>query len=200
MIRHRVVTLFSLAAVVLAAGAWARGQIALSLTPTSALSFTGTSTVKDWKCSAPVLQAVVDAAGADAAAKILAGEKAVRTVTLTIAAAKLDCKNGTMNGHMRKALNATAQPNIIFTLSSYDLSGAPAARTGVLLGTLSINGTAQAISLIATFEDAGNGALRVKGDHKLMMTKYGVKPPTLMLGTIKVGDEVSVSFDLVLKA
>jgi hypothetical protein len=30
------------------------------------------------------------------------------------------------------------------------------------------------------------------------MTEYGVKPPSLMLGTMKVGDPVTVSFDLVL--
>jgi hypothetical protein len=31
------------------------------------------------------------------------------------------------------------------------------------------------------------------------MTEFGVKPPTLMLGTMKVGDKVKVGFDLYLK-
>jgi hypothetical protein len=31
------------------------------------------------------------------------------------------------------------------------------------------------------------------------MTEWGLKPPTLMLGTMKVGDRVKVGFDLLLK-
>jgi hypothetical protein len=31
------------------------------------------------------------------------------------------------------------------------------------------------------------------------MTDYGLKPPTLMFGRMKVGDLVSVGFDLLLK-
>jgi polyisoprenoid-binding protein YceI len=200
MMRHRLLKSLVVVAATVATGAWVSSQVAVALTPASTLSFAGTSTVKDWKCSAPVMTASIDAAASDVAAKVLAGEKVVRTVRLTIPAGKLDCKNGTMNGHMYKALNTTAQPTIVFTLSSYELTGAPTARTGTMLGTLSINGTEQAVSLPVIFEDAGNGSLRVKGEHKLQMTKYGVKPPTLMLGTMKVGDAVTVAFDLVLKA
>ena len=35
--------------------------------------------------------------------------------------------------------------------------------------------------------------------HEFAMTEFGVKPPTLMLGTMKVGDRVKVSFDLYVK-
>jgi hypothetical protein len=40
--------------------------------------------------------------------------------------------------------------------------------------------------------------IRFKGSKQFKMTEYGVKPPTLMLGTMKVGDPVTVSFDLAL--
>ncbi len=33
----------------------------------------------------------------------------------------------------------------------------------------------------------------------LRMTEYGVKPPSLMLGTLKVADAVTVHFDVVLE-
>ncbi len=199
MIRNRIAGTLAIAAVAVALSAWAQAQVALSLTPASQLWFEGTSTVRGWKCAAGTMTATVDAASADAARAILAGEKAVRTVRLVIPAAQLDCKNGTMNGHMLKALNAEQQKTIAFTLSAYDLTGDAAARHGSLQGTLSINGTDQPVTLATTFEDAGNGALRVKGSHTLQMTKFGVKPPTLMLGTMKVGDAVTVGFDLVLK-
>jgi hypothetical protein len=39
----------------------------------------------------------------------------------------------------------------------------------------------------------------VKGSHEIRMKEYGLKPPTLMLGTLKVDERVKVSFDLLLK-
>jgi hypothetical protein len=40
--------------------------------------------------------------------------------------------------------------------------------------------------------------LRVKGSKQLRMTEYGVKPPSLMLGAMKVGDQVTVGYDIIL--
>jgi hypothetical protein len=45
---------------------------------------------------------------------------------------------------------------------------------------------------------AENGTVTLKGTKLLKMTDYGVKPPSLMFGTMKVADAVTVSFDLVL--
>ena len=38
-----------------------------------------------------------------------------------------------------------------------------------------------------------------KGSKQLKMTDFGVRPPTLMMGTMKVHDPVKVSFDVLLK-
>ncbi len=191
--------LSGLAALVVSVSAWRQAQVALSLASASTLTFAGTSTVRSWSCAAPVMTATVDAASRDAASAILSGEKAVRSVALTIPVASLDCKNGTMNGHMWKALGKDQHQTIEFSLSGYELAGAAEARTGTLTGTLRIKGAAQPVSLPVKFADAGGGALRVQGSHVLTMTDYGVAPPTLMLGTMKVGPAVTVSFDLVLK-
>jgi hypothetical protein len=43
-------------------------------------------------------------------------------------------------------------------------------------------------------------ALRVTGKYELNMKDFGVKPPTLMLGTMRVGEKVTVNFDLLLKS
>jgi hypothetical protein len=41
--------------------------------------------------------------------------------------------------------------------------------------------------------------MRVVGTHHFRMSEFGLKAPTLMLGTLKVGDEVEVNFELYLK-
>src|SRR5688500_12799423 len=69
----------------------------LNLQPDSQLWVEGTSTVRDFKCSARTIDASIATTRTDAAAAVYAGEKAVTTVTLQIPAAQLDCKNGQMN-------------------------------------------------------------------------------------------------------
>ena len=44
------------------------------------------------------------------------------------------------------------------------------------------------------------GALHVIGTYNLKMTDFELTPPSLMFGRIKVRDEVTVKFDLVLKS
>ena len=43
-----------------------------------------------------------------------------------------DCRNGTMNSHMLKALKATDHPQITFRMDSYDLAPAGAGMAGTL--------------------------------------------------------------------
>jgi hypothetical protein len=40
----------------------------------------------------------------------------------------------------------------------------------------------------------------VTGSYPLKMTEYGLKPPSLMFGRIKVAESVRVNFDLLLKS
>jgi hypothetical protein len=42
--------------------------------------------------------------------------------------------------------------------------------------------------------------LHITGSYDLDMTEYGLKPPTLMFGRIKVGKTVKVNYDLLLKS
>src|SRR6476646_7632748 len=143
-----------------------RRDTPLDLQPESRLWVAGTSTVRAFQCQAAAFDAKVESSGADAVAAVLAGEKAVSTVEVTVPAEKLDCRNGTMNEHMRKALKAKEFPTVVFRATSYDL-----ARTSESVGV--------------TLE--------------LRMTEFGLKPPTLMLGTMKVDEKITVGFELVLK-
>ena len=180
------------------AGAWRPLNQALTITSESKLWFDGKSTVRDWSCQATAIEGAIDADGADAVANVLGGKKAVRTVTLTFPTEKLDCDNGTMNKHMRNALDASKYDAITFALKDYDLSTATP-MTATLRGTLTIKGVAKPITLPAEVEAAANGALRVTGSYVLNMTDWGVEPPKLFLGTMKVRENVTVGFNLLLQ-
>lgn len=159
----------------------------LTLTKESRLWLEGTSTVRSFKCNATKIDVAVVGEPTAAPAEV------VKSASLTVPVAQLDCGNKTMNEHMRKALKATANPQIAWKMTSYEVQGSNV----IIAGSLTIAGKENSIELRGT-GSSENGVLRFKGSKQFKMTEYGVKPPSLMLGTMKVGDPVTVSFDLVL--
>jgi polyisoprenoid-binding protein YceI len=159
----------------------------LSLGKDSRLWLEGTSTVRSYKCAATKLDVTVIGEPTAAPAEI------VKSASLVVPVAQLDCGNKTMNEHMRKALKAEKFQQISWKMTSYEVQGTSV----VISGNLTIAGKENTIELKGT-GSAENGVIRFKGSKQFKMTEYGVKPPTLMLGTMKVGDPVTVSFDLAL--
>ena len=192
-------TLLALAILVPASGAWTVANEQLVLQPQSRLWIDGTSTIRSFTCKAVEVSAVVEANGANAIPALLTGEKGVKTVQVTVPAERIDCGNGTMNNHMRKALKVEESPTITFNLTDYDVTKNADGISGTINGTLDLGGVKKPISLQANGSSEA-GALHVSGVYELRMTDYGLKPPSLMFGRIKVGETVKVGFDLLLKS
>jgi polyisoprenoid-binding protein YceI len=159
----------------------------LILSSASKVWFDGTSNVRSFSCTAKKLDLDFNSDDDAMPAKI------VKAASLAIAVDQIDCKNGKMNEHMREALKAEKNPTIFWKLSSYRVDGSNV----VMAGTLTIAGRENPIELRGT-GGLNNGTITLKGTKVLKMTEFGVKPPSLMFGTMKVADPVTVSFDLVL--
>ncbi|HET9983423.1 MAG TPA: YceI family protein [Longimicrobiales bacterium] len=158
----------------------------------------GTSTVRKWSCDAKEFAPAMKAdPGFEKA--LLEGQKAVRGVGAKIAAGAIECGNGKMNDHLRKALKVQEFPTISYELKSYEVTKQGEAAAVTARGELTIAGTTRPIEMEVTATPTAAGGLEVKGAKEIRMTEYGVKPPSLMLGTLKVGDPVTVHFDVVLK-
>ncbi len=169
----------------------------LTLRDGSRLWFEGTSTVRSWSCTAERIDATISASESAVPVAVLDGRKVEGSVELDFPVAKFECKNGTMNEHMRKALKATDYPTVRFVLEGYDLTKA-ASVNGALRGSLQMAGQSKPVTVPVQFASA-EGGLRVTGKVPIKMTEWGMKPPTLMLGTLKVGETVTVNFDLLLQ-
>jgi len=176
-----------------------RRNTPLDVQPESRLWVAGTSTVRAFQCQAGAFDAKVESSGADAVAAVLAGEKAVSTVEVTVPAEKLDCRNGTMNEHMRKAIKAKEFPTVVFRATSYDLARTSESVGVTLNGSLTLGGVEKPITVQAQAKPRADGMLVVSGTRELRMTEFGLKPPTLMLGTMKVDEKITVGFEVVLK-
>jgi polyisoprenoid-binding protein YceI len=179
--------------------AWKAATAPFEVQPESRIWVSGTSTVRSWECKATAFDATVESTASGAASAVLAGEKAVGAVSVTIPAAKLDCSNGKMNEHMQNALKVRDNPTIAFRLSSYELARGADGMQVRMNGSLTLGGVQKPVTLTALATEGAKGTLHVAGTYELRMTDYGLKPPSLMLGTMKVGDQVKVGFDFLLK-
>lgn len=165
--------------------------------PESRIWVEGTSSVRSYSCEAAAVKGSVQAAVTELDVAKLEG--AISGVEVVVDVAGLDCGNGTMNGHLRKALKAAEHPAISFRLGDYQAIASGMETRVKMNGTLDIAGQGRPITVEGIATPAADGAVRVRGSHTIRMTEFGVKPPSLMLGSMKVHDPVRLNFDVVLK-
>lgn len=163
----------------------------LTLQPDSKVWVAGTSSVRDYRCTTTALQTKIQAPSAAAALSLGA---LVSNAEIEVPVAKLECGNGTMNGHMRKALKGEEFPNVKYDLKSYTIAGGDI----TLQGTLTIAGKSLPVEMTGTVTEE-NGLVRASATQQIKMSEWGVKPPSLMFGTMKVHDPVTIGFDIALQ-
>jgi polyisoprenoid-binding protein YceI len=166
----------------------------LSLQPGSRVWVDGTSTARAWHCEST--RAVGTAAAGTTDLTQLAS---VGSASVSVPVATLDCRNNTMNGHLRTALKSATAPEIRFRATSVRVTPTSADEgTAVMTGTLSIAGEDRPVTINATVARE-NGQIRVRGSERIVMTEWNVRPPSLMMGTMRVRPNATVGFDVVLK-
>lgn len=166
----------------------------LSFQSGSRVWVSGTSTVRSWRCESTQVDG-----SARTSTTTLSELKSVPGAEVTIPVASLDCRNNTMGGHLRNALKAAQNPQIRLRATSVEVTpSGDAAGAAKITGELTIAGSTQPVTIDGTVASE-NGQLRVRGTRQLDMTTYGVRPPSLMMGTMRVRPAVTVGFDVVLK-
>jgi len=166
----------------------------LSLQPESRVWVKGGSTVRDYTCNAKTIEAVITPTSQETGSLPL--DQLVASAQVNIPVATLECGNGTMNEHMRKALKAAENPRLLFELAGYQIGEAGAI---TLKGTLTMAGRALPIEITGTITEQEGGIVRVSATRQIKMTEWGIKPPSLMLGAMKVHDPVTIGLDILVK-
>jgi polyisoprenoid-binding protein YceI len=99
-----------------------------------------------------------------------------------------------MDNKTYNALKAGKFPEIIFSLTEpLNVPDGANSYAATAKGRLTIAGATRAVTMPVkiTIEDK---KITVEGVQVIKMTDFGTNPPTAMLGMLKVGDQVSVSF------
>lgn len=158
-----------------------------ALTAQSAVDFTvsGNSTIRGWTCTVPGAAEVTPGSAA-AAPGFQAG---VQAATLTVQVADFQCPDDEMREHLLEAMRAQEFPTITFRLDSYEASGQGA----VANGSLTILDSTRPVTFPISLTPAGSG-VQIEGELPLDMTQWGVEPPVVMLGMLRVRPRIRIQF------
>ena len=118
-----------------------------------------------------------------------------------------DAGHGKMNSDFRKLLNADAHPAILIsveTLAALDENRRPTGLASPNAAQIWVNAhfTISGVDVPYTFpvQLTRNGAqLRVSGELAIDLSDLGIEAPTAMFGLIKVRNEISICFELLLE-
>jgi hypothetical protein len=121
----------------------------------------------------------------------------VSALNFNLQAESLKSGNNMMDNNTYKALNTSKHKNISFVLSSAKVNALNATTYQIkALGKLTIAGTTRETDLVANAKyNPADKSFTVTGTKAMKMTEYNVKPPTVMMGTIKTGDAINISFN-----
>jgi polyisoprenoid-binding protein YceI len=172
--------------VALFASPFLMAQTAYTVNPTADLRVSGTSTIHDWEMTSK---------SASGKASLVATENTVtdiKSLVVEMEAETLKSGKKAMDNNTYKALKTSSHKKIKFEL----ISAAKAANgSWNLTGTFNIAGAAKKVTINAKVTSKDN-VHTIKGSYSFKLTEYNITPPTAVMGTIKTGDEVKITFDI----
>ena len=196
--RNTLLTVSALMAVAATASAQSASAIRLRLDPASELTIEGTSSLHAFHCKTNKIMAYVDV-DPGYTKDLTKIARPIASVKVNIVVRTLTCGNGQMDKNMYSTLDADKNPLIKYTMSGYDIldgTATPAAFVARTTGTLAISGQEKVINMKINAERLSDGKATAQAEQALLMSDFGIKPPSFMFGRLKVGDEIKVKFNL----
>ena len=151
------------------------------------VSVDGTSTLHDWSSAVTKLewsgQLTVEGTSV----------KAIQNVAVTIPVESIKSeKGGMMDDKTYEAFKSDKNPTITFKLTTATVTGNKVNAKG----TLTMAGVTKPIVMNVDAKVLADGAVHLSGSQAINMRDYGMTPPKAVMGTIKVGEKVTVLFEL----
>ena len=196
--RKTLLTVSALMAVATTAAAQSASAIRLRLDPGSEVTIEGTSSLHSFHCETNKIMAYVDV-DPGYTKDLTKIARPIVSVKVNIVVRTLSCGNGQMDKNMYNTLKADENPLIKYTLSGYDIldgSASPTAFAANTTGTLMISGQEKSVAIKINAERLSDGKATAKGEQAVLMTDFGIKPPSFMFGRLKVGNKIIVKFNL----
>lgn len=152
----------------------------------------GTSSLHDWEMTA------TDADGHVVFQINNSAIVGISEINVEVKSGSIISDKNLMEKKAAEALKADEYPLISFSLvDTVSFKNSSDTLKGEVSGTLEIAGIAKPVNIAYELMPLENNEIKVTGSTELLMSDYGIDPPTALLGTIKTDDRVQVSFDTV---
>lgn len=115
-------------------------------------------------------------------------------LNFTMPAESLKSERSGMDDNAYRSLKTSKNPTITFNLTTATVSS-----NGTVIncnGKLSVAGITKDIDLVAKTKVNADKSINVKGSKKINMRDWDIDPPSFMMGAVKTGQDVTISFDL----
>ena len=158
------------------------------------IKVTGSSNVHDWVMASSIMESKGEFTINDD--KLTA----LHAFSFQVAVKTLKSEHKTMDNRMYKTVNESKYPTISYKLTSANIT--PLSKTKFLIaskGELTIAGTTQTINIEVTAIVNPDNTITCTGSKQIQLTDYGIKPPSFMLGTMKVYNNMNIQFNLIYK-
>jgi hypothetical protein len=156
----------------------------------SQIQLKGDSTIRKYSSLSRQISLAGSALASPATGKPLAWSPNEVNISLNVNSMKSD--STTLDDHMYTAMKADKYPVISVVLKRFSFNQ----NTVSASGDITIAGVTKPITLTGEIKTEGDKVL-INGTHELLMTDFGVEPPTLMMGTIKTTNKIEIIFNLV---
>lgn len=173
----------TLALITLALTAIAVGAEQYAPAKGSSVKIEGTSTLHAWTMEGSTING-----------SIKADNPAAANVAVAIPVTSIKSEHTKMDKLMAEALKAKDHPEVRYEMTQATPQGAGDSFLMKTRGKLTIAGVTREIAMDVQAVKNADGRYTLTGSAPLKMTAFGIKPPTAMLGTVKTGDDVKVTF------
>lgn len=182
--------------IVTASTVHAQHGVRVTARPDSRLWLEGTSNVSSWSCRATAIDAaLLFATGALPQDPAVLAER-LEQVVVRVPVSSLKCGNGRMDRNMYKALHGAnpQESDIRGTFAVQDVTERSANLQTV--GTLTVAGRDKTLGLEVRTRRDDDGTIVAEGSMPVLMTDFGIAPPSVFFGAIRTGNRVVVRFEL----
>ncbi|MDP4149739.1 MAG: YceI family protein [Bacteroidota bacterium] len=154
----------------------------------------GTSTLHDW-----TMKSVKADCSATFTVNASGQVDGLSALNFSTPAKALKSEHTSMDNNAYKALKTDKNPVITYTMTSVRVTPGNSGSTVALKGKLTIAGATKDEDLVATCKINPDNTITVTGTKAISMQEFQIEAPTFMLGTIKTGNSIVLSFHLTLK-
>ncbi|HEY2377229.1 MAG TPA: YceI family protein [Gemmatimonadaceae bacterium] len=199
MTKRSLTSLALTAALLTIAGSAQAQSVRLAVGPDSKLWVEGGSNLHGWSCKASSLDAAIEVDEAFLRSTSVT-PTLLKKVTVKVPVRNLKCGHGGMDNNLYKALKADGSAEISYILATFDVvQGATSdSFTVKTVGALTVAGTEKTVDMEVTAARLPDGGVKAEGELPLLMTDFGVKPPTALLGTLRTDNKITVKFSLLI--